>query len=289
MDFIIDQINQWIKDFLIGCITGNLSGLFDTVNTKVGEIAADVGKTPSGWNGGVLSMIQSVSDTVIVPIAGMILAFVLTYELIQMLIDRNNLHDVDSWIFFKWAFKSFVAIYLVTHTFEMVLAVFDVAQHVVSSSAGVIHGSTSIDVDAVITSLESTLEGMEIAELFGLCMETLLIRFTMNIMSWCIFIIIYGRMIEIFLYCSLGPIPIATMTNREWGQMGQNYMRALFAIGFQGFLILVCVGIYAVLVQSITTASNLHVAIWTVAGYTVLLCFSLFKTGSLAKSIFNAH
>lgn len=289
MDFIIDQINQWIKDFLIGCITGNLSGLFDTVNTKVGEIAADVGKTPSGWNGGVLSMIQSVSDTVIVPIAGMILAFVLTYELIQMLIDRNNLHDVDSWIFFKWAFKSFVAIYLVTHTFEMVLAVFDVAQHVVSSSAGVIHGNTSIDVDAVITSLESTLEGMEIAELFGLCMETLLIRFTMNIMSWCIFIIIYGRMIEIFLYCSLGPIPIATMTNREWGQMGQNYMRALFAIGFQGFLILVCVGIYAVLVQSITTASNLHVAIWTVAGYTVLLCFSLFKTGSLAKSIFNAH
>lgn len=289
MDFIIDQINQWIKDFLIGCITGNLSGLFDTVNTKVGEIAADVGKTPSGWNGGVLSMIQSVSDTVIVPIAGMILAFVLTYELIQMLIDRNNLHDVDSWIFFKWAFKSFVAIYLVTHTFEMVLAVFDVAQHVVSSSAGVIHGSTSIDVDAVITGLESTLEGMEIAELFGLCMETLLIRFTMNIMSWCIFIIIYGRMIEIFLYCSLGPIPIATMTNRKWGQMGQNYMRALFAIGFQGFLILVCVGIYAVLVQSITTASNLHVAIWTVAGYTVLLCFSLFKTGSLAKSIFNAH
>lgn len=289
MDYIIDQINQWIKDFLIGCINGNLSGLFDTVNTKVGEIAADVGKTPSGWNGGVLSMIRSVSDTVIIPIAGMILAFVLTYELIQMLIDRNNLHDVDSWIFFKWAFKSFVAIYLVTHTFEMVLAVFDVAQYVVNGSAGVISGSTSIDVNATITGLQGTLDGMEIAELFGLCMETMLIRFTMNIMNWCIFIIIYGRMIEIFLYCSLGPIPIATIANRDWGQMGQNYLRALFALGFQGFLILVCVGIYAVLVASIGTASSLHTAIWTVAGYTVLLCFSLFKTGSLSKSIFNAH
>lgn len=289
MDYIIDQINQWIKNFLIGCINSNLSGLFDTVNTKVGEIAADVGKTPSGWNGGVLSMIRSVSDTVIIPIAGMILAFVLTYELIQMLIDRNNLHDVDSWIFFKWAFKSFVAIYLVTHTFEMVLAVFDVAQYVVNGSAGVISGSTSIDVNATITGLQGTLDGMEIAELFGLCMETMLIRFTMNIMSWCIFIIIYGRMIEIFLYCSLGPIPIATMANRDWGQMGQNYLRALFALGFQGFLILVCVGIYAVLVASIGTASSLHTAIWTVAGYTVLLCFSLFKTGSLARSIFNAH
>lgn len=289
MDYIIDQINQWIKDFLIGCINGNLSGLFDTVNSKVGEIAADVGKTPSGWNGGVLSMIRSVSDTVIIPIAGMILAFVLTYELIQMLIDRNNLHDVDSWIFFKWAFKSFVAIYLVTHTFEMVLAVFDVAQYVVNGSAGVISGSTSIDVNATITSLQGTLDSMEIAELFGLCMETLLIRFTMNIMSWCIFIIIYGRMIEIFLYCSLGPIPIATMANRDWGQMGQNYLRALFALGFQGFLILVCVGIYSVLVAALSTASDLHTAVWTVAGYTVLLCFSLFKTGSLSKSIFNAH
>lgn len=289
MDYIIDQINQWIKDFLIGCINGNLSGLFDTVNSKVGEIAADVGKTPSGWNGGVLSMIRSVSDTVIIPIAGMILAFVLTYELIQMLIDRNNLHDVDSWIFFKWAFKSFVAIYLVTHTFEMVLAVFDVAQYVVNGSAGVISGSTSIDVNATITSLQGTLDSMEIAELFGLCMETLLIRFTMNIISWCIFIIIYGRMIEIFLYCSLGPIPIATMANRDWGQMGQNYLRALFALGFQGFLILVCVGIYSVLVASLGTASDLHTAVWTVAGYTVLLCFSLFKTGSLSKSIFNAH
>lgn len=182
-----------------------------------------------------------------------------------------------------------MAIYLVTHTFEMVLAVFDVAQYVVNGSAGVISGSTSIDVNATITGLQGTLDGMEIAELFGLCMETMLIRFTMNIMNWCIFIIIYGRMIEIFLYCSLGPIPIATMANRDWGQMGQNYLRALFALGFQGFLILVCVGIYAVLVASIGTASSLHTAIWTVAGYTVLLCFSLFKTGSLSKSIFNAH
>jgi hypothetical protein len=289
MEYILAQINQWIKQFLIGCINGNLSGLFDTVNAKVGEIAADVGKAPADWNIGVLSMIRSVSDTVIVPIAGMILAFVLTYELIQMLTDRNNLHDIDSWIFFKWAFKSLIAIYLLTHTFEMVLAVFDVAQHVVEGSVGVIHGTTQIDVTAAIGSLTASLEEMENAELFGLCMETLLIRFTMNIMSWCIFIIIYGRMIEIFLCCSIGPIPMATMTNRDWGQMGQNYMRTLFALGFQGFLILVCVGIYAVLVQAIPTAANLHTAIWTVAGYTVLLCFSLFQTGSLAKTFFNAH
>ena len=289
MDYIIDQFNQWIKDFLIGCITNNLSGLFDTVNTKVGEIAVEVGKTPSGWNGGVLSMIHSVSDTVIIPIAGMILAFVLTYELIQMLIDRNNLHEVDSWIFFKWIFKSFVAIYLVTHTFEMVMAVFDVAQHVVSGSQGVISSQTSIDIVSAISDLETTLQGMDIGELFGLCMETLLIRFTMNIMSWCVFIIIYGRMIEIFLYCSLGPIPLATMANRDWGQMGQNYLRALFALGFQGFFILICVGIYAVMVKAITTSADIHAAVWAVAGYTVLLFFSLFKTASLSKSIFNAH
>ncbi|MEA5151331.1 MAG: CD0415/CD1112 family protein [Oscillospiraceae bacterium] len=289
MQSIFDQINQWLKDFLIGSITGNLANLFDDVNTKVGEIANQVGQTPSGWNGGVCSMIQNISETVIIPIAGMILAFVMTYELIQMVIERNNMHEIDTFMFFKWVFKTFVAVMIVTHTFDMVMAVFDVAQHVVQGSAGVIDASASIDITAVTANLETTLQAMEIPELFGLTIESMLISVTMKIMSMCIFVIVYGRMIEIYLYCSLGPIPLSTLANREWGQMGTNYIRALFALGFQGFLILICVGIYAVLVNTIAVGQDIHAAIWGCAGYTLLLCFSLFKTGSLAKSIFNAH
>ncbi|MCQ4762655.1 Uncharacterised protein [uncultured Oscillibacter sp.] len=289
MQSIFDQINQWVKDLLIGFITGNLSGMFDEVNTKVGDIANQVGETPSGWNGGVFSMIQNISETVIIPIAGMILTFVLTYELIQMIIDRNNLHDVDTWIFFKWIFKTFVAVFIVTHTFDLVVAVFDVAQHIVQGSAGVIGGNANIDISSVTANLETTLQAMEIPELLGLCVESLLIGLTMKAMSLCIFIIVYGRMLEIYLMCSVGPVPFATLANREWGQIGTNYLKSLFALGFQGFLIMCCVGIYAVLVQTISTGADIHAAIWGCAGYTLLLCFALFKTGTLAKSIFNAH
>ncbi len=291
MQTIFDQINQWIKDFLIGCITGNLGGLFDEVNTKVGEIAGQVGQTPSGFNGGVFSMIQNISETVIIPIAGMILTFVCCYELIQMIIEKNNLHgDVDTFMFFKWIFKTAVAVYIVTNTFTIVMAVFDVAQNVIQSSAGVISGNASIDIAGVLGDLQPTLEAMEIPELFGLTMETLIIGLSMKALSLCIFIIVYGRMLEIYLMTSLGPIPMATMANREWGQMGNNYLKSLFALGFQGFLIMVCVGIYAALVQTISVSGgDIHAAIWGCAGYTLLLCFALFKTGSLAKSVFSAH
>ena len=289
MQNIIDQIEQWIKDFLIGCITGNLGNMFDEVNTKVGEIANDVGQTPSGWNGGVFSMIQNISETVIIPIAGMILTFVCCYELIQLIIEKNNLHDVDTWIFFKWVLKTAVAVYLVTNTFTIIMAIFDVAQHVVQSSAGVISGNANIDISSVTADLDTTLQAMEIPELFGLVVESLLIGLTMKALSLCIFIITYGRMLEIYVVTSLGPIPMATLANRDWGQMGQNYLKSLLALGFQGFLIMVCVGIYAVLVQTISTGQDIHAAIWGCAGYTLLLCFALFKTGGVAKSVFGAH
>ena len=241
------------------------------------------------WNAGVFSMIRSLSESVIIPIAGVILAFVMTYELIQMVIDRNNLHDIDTWIFFKWIFKTFVAVLLVTHTFDIVMGIFDMAQSVVNSASGVISADASVDLVTTVADLQTRLTAMELGPLFGLWFQSLFIGFTMQALSICIFLVIYGRMIEIYLVTSVGPIPMATMVNREWGGMGQNYLRSLLALAFQAFLIMVCVGIYAVLVQNIATETDIIKAVWTTLGYTVLLCITLFKTGSLAKSIFNAH
>lgn len=289
MQSIIDKITEWLKGILIDGIVGNLSGMFDNVNQQVGEIAGEVGKTPLQWNSGVFSMIQTLSETVIIPIAGMILAFVMCYELIQMVIDKNNLNDIDTWMFFKWVFKTFVAVLLVTNTFNIVMGVFDMAQHVVSQSAGVIISDAGIDLASAIPDMETRLMAMELGPLFGLWFQSIFVGITMWALSICIFIVIYGRMIEIYLVSSIGPIPMATMVNREWGGMGQNYLKSLLALGFQAFLIMVCVGIYAVLVQSIATDTDIIAAIWMCMGYTVLLCFTLFKTGSLAKSIFNAH
>jgi hypothetical protein len=289
MQSILDKITEWLKGVLIDGIMGNLSGMFDTVNNQVGEIAGEVGKTPLQWNSGVFSMIQNLSESVIIPIAGLILAFVMTYELIQMVIDRNNLHELDTWLFFRWIFKTFIAVLLVTNTWNIVMGVFDVAQHVVNSSAGVIISGTNIDLASVLPDLETRLMAMDLGPLFGLWFQSIFIGVTMSALTICIFIVIYGRMLEIYLLTSLGPIPIATMMNREWSGMGQNYLKSLLALGFQAFLIMVCVGIYAVLVRSIATDTDIIAAIWTCMGYTVLLCFSLFKTGSLAKSIFAAH
>ena len=289
MQSIIDSINEWLKELLISGITSNLSGMFDTVNSKVGEIAGEVGKTPSAWNGGVFSMIQNLSDNVIIPIAGIILTFVMCYELIQMVIEKNNLHDIDTFMFFKWIFKTFVAVLILTNTFNIIMGIFDMSQHVVSSAAGVIITDTSIDITTVIANMEESLNAMELGPLLGLWFQSTLIGFTMTALSICIFVIIYGRMIEIYLMTSMAAIPLATMVNREWGSMGQNYLRAMLALGFQAFLIMVCVGIYAVLVQSISTDGDIIKAVWTCVGYTVLLCFSLFKTSSMAKSLFNAH
>ena len=274
---------------LVEGIITNLSGMFDNVNQQVGEIAGQVGLTPAAWNAGVFSMIRSLSESVIIPIAGVILAFVMTYELIQMVIDRNNLHDIDTWIFFKWIFKTFVAVLLVTHTFDIVMGIFDMAQSVVNSASGVISADASVDLATTVADLQTRLTAMELGPLFGLWFQSLFIGFTMQALSICIFLVIYSRMIEIYLVTSVGPIPMATMVNREWGGMGQNYLRSLLALAFQAFLIMVCVGIYAVLVQNIATETDIIKAVWTTLGYTVLLCFTLFKTGSLAKSIFNAH
>ena len=290
MQNILEQIEEWIKEFLIDCITGNLTGMFDEVNSKVGEIAAEVGKTPQSWNSSVFSMIQNLSETVIIPIAGLIVTFVLCYELIGMIIEKNNLHgDFDTFQLFKWIFKTFVATYIVTHTFDIVIAVFELSQNIVHQSASVINGNTALDFNAIIGDLTEQLENMEVGELFLLLIETSLVGLTMNAVSICVTLVLLGRMTEVYIYCSIGAIPFSTMVNREWGSTRNNYLKGLVALGLQGFFIMVCVAIYTVLVQSIATAENLHIAIWTCAGYTILLCYSLFKTGSVSKSILNAH
>lgn len=287
MDSLLEKITEWIKEALIGGITTNFTGMFDMVNQKVGEIAGQVGQTPESFNSGVFSMIRSLSETVVIPIAGMILTFILCYELIHMIIDRNNMHDFETWIFFKWIFKTFCAVYILTHTFDLVMAVFALAQNAVNGSAGIIGGS--LDMNLALADLQTQLEAMEWYTLLGLYLESAIVNLVMQAISVCVFIVVYGRMIEIYLTVSVAPIPFSTMANREWGSMGQNYLKSLFALAFQGFLIMVLVAIYAVLIQGITAAGNIHIAIWECVGYTALLCFSLLKSGSFAKGIFGAH
>jgi len=281
------MITDWFRGLFIDGIINNFSNMYDEVNTKVGEIATQVGQTPQGWNAGVFNMIRTLSETVIIPVAGLILTFVLCYELIQLLIEKNNMAEFDTFNIFKWIFKTFIATYILTNTFNIVMGVFSLAQQVVNNSAGIIRGSLNLDL--AMANIEAQLDSMGTGALIGLYFQSAILGIAMNALSLCIFIIIYGRMIEIYLTCSVAPIPLATMVNREWGNIGNNYLKSLFALAFQGFLIMVCVGIYAVLVQSISSASNIHAAVWGTAGYTVLLCFTLFKTGSLSKSLFSAH
>ena len=289
MNFLWDKVTEWLKELLIGSIMSNLTGLFDNVNRQVAGIADNVGATPQAWNGGVFGMIRNLSDNVILPIAGVILALVATLELIQMIVDRNNMHDMDTFMLAKWVFKTACAVVIVTNTWNIVMAVFDVAQSVVSRASGLVIADTDIHIDSVIVGLEAKLAEMELGALFGLWVQSMFVGFTMWALAICIFIITYGRMIEIYIVTSVAPIPMATMANREWGQMGQNYLRSLFALGFQAFLIIICVAIYAILVRGIAVESDVSTAIWTCMGYTVLLCFTLFKTSSLARSIFHAH
>ncbi|WP_301382976.1 VirB6/TrbL-like conjugal transfer protein, CD1112 family [Acutalibacter sp. M00118] len=288
MDFLTDWLTDWLKELLIGGIMGNLEGLFDTVNAQVGEIAVQVGTTPAAWNAGVFSLIRQLSETVILPIAGLVLTFVATYELIQMLLEKNNMHEVDVANLYKWMFKTACAVLILSNTFNIVMAVFDVSQSVISRSAGLIQGSTAVSPD-MLNNLQTTLEGMDLGPLLGLWLQSSVIGLTMQALGIIIFVLVYGRMIEIYLLTSLAPIPVATLSNREVGGMGQNYLKSLFAVGFQGMLILVCVGIYAVLVQNIAAGGDPIGAIWGTVGYTVLLCFMLFKTGTIARSIFGAH
>ena len=289
MDFIWDSITDWLKEVLVSGIVSNLSGMFDSTNEQIGEIAGQVGLTPQAWNSGIFNMIQNLSNNVILPLAGAILAIVMTLELIQLITDRNNLNDVDTWMFFKWVFKSAAAVLIVSNTWTIVMGIFDAAQSVVKGAAGVMIGNTSIDISSVVTDLESRLMEMDVGPLLGLWFHSLFVGICTWAITICIFIVIYGRMIEVYLVTSVAPIPMATMANREWGQMGQNYLRTLLALGFQAFLIMVCVAIYSVLVQNISVSGDISKAIWTCMGYTVLLCFCLFKTSSLARSVFNAH
>ena len=288
MQSILEQITDWLKSMIISGIMGNLSGMFDSVNQQVGQIAGDVGTTPANFSPAVFSMIRNISESVILPIAGMVLTFIACYELIQMLIEHNNLANFETWTFFKWVFKTFLAVTLISNTFNITMAVFDVAQQVISRSGGLISGSTSVS-DATLTAMQATLEGMDLGPLLGLYLQTFVVQVTMLALSAIIFVIVYGRMVEIYLMVSLAPIPFATFGNHEQSHTGQNYLRSLFALGFQGFLIMICVGIYAVLIQNLSFSDNIISSIWGVMGYTFLLAFTLFKTGSLAKSVFAAH
>ncbi len=289
MDFLWDAITDWLKEILVSGIMANLSGMFDSVNEKVGDVAAQVGSTPQAWNGSIFNMVQSLSQNVVLPVAGVILAFVMTLELVQILMDKNNFHDIETVVFFRWIFKTACAILIVTNTWTIVMGIFDVAQGVVNQASGIIVGDTSIDLAAVMPDMEERLMEMDLGPLLGLWVQSLIVGITMWALTICIFIITYGRMLEIYLVTSMAPIPMAAMLGKEWGGMGQNYLKSLFALGFQAFLIMVCVAIYAVLVQGIAVSDDISAAIWTCMGYTVLLCFTLFKTGSLSKSLFAAH
>lgn len=289
MNTIIERITEAIKEILISFITSGLGDMFTAVNEKVGTVAEQVGQTPQGWNSGVFSLIQNLSQTVMIPIAGMIITFVLCYELITMVTQKNNFHEFETFNIFLWIFKAYVAIYLVTNTFNITMAVFDVGQYIVNSASGVISGDTAVDATAAVSNMLTIIEDMEVGELFLLAVETLLISMTLKILSVAITVILFGRMIEIYLYTSIAPIPFATMTNKEWGNIGNNYLKGLFALAFQGFFMMVCVGIYAVLINAMSISDDIHGAMFSIAAYTVVLTFSLFKTGSLSKSIFNAH
>lgn len=286
---LFEKIEEWIHDLLVTFITGNLTTMFTDVNDKAGTIATEVAKTPQGWNSNIFNMIHNLSDSVIVPIASMIITFVLCYELISMITEKNNMHDLDTWMFFKWFFKAWIAVYLVSHTFDITMAIFDVGQHIVNAAAGVISSDTAIDVTATITDMQTKMETMELGELLQLSMETAVVSLCMKIISILISVVLVGRMIEIYIYSSISPVPFATLTNREWGQIGNNYVKGLLALGFQGFFIMVIVGIYCVLVHSMTIAADVHSALFSIAGYTVVLCFALFKTDNVSRSIFGAH
>ena len=290
MGILTDWITEWLRGLLIDGIMGNLEGLFTNLNNRVGEIAVEVGTSPATWNAGVFSLIRQLSETVVLPIAGIVLTFVMCYELIQMLIDRNNLHDIDTWQFFKWIIKTFIAVTILSNTFNIVMAVFDVAQSVVAQSAGLVQGTTDISPN-LVANMQATIEQMELGPLLGLWLQSFVVHHTMTALNIFIFVVVYGRMIEIYMLTSLAPLPFATVVNRDLGHMGHNYFRSLLAIGFQGLLIIVCLAIYAVLIRSIAAAGGTDIfeTIWTAIGCTVLLCFTLLKTGSLAKAVFGAH
>ncbi len=288
LDGVIEAIEKWLRELLTEMATANMETMYGDVNTKVSTITTEVGQTPAGWNAGVFNMIKGLSDSVMMPVAGVIITYVLCYELISMLTEKNNMQEIDTWMFFKYLIKSWIAIYLVSHTFDITLAIFEVGKSIVGSAAGVISSSTTINTTEIVALMTEKMEAMEIGELAGLVVETGILSFGMKIISILITCILYVRMVEIYLYLSVAPIPFATFSNREWGQIGNNYLRAIFALAFQGFFIMICVGIYAVLVSNIHLADSIHSALFGLATYTVILCFSLMRTSGISKSIFHA-
>ena len=290
MGGIVDLITEFIKDMLTSWVTSNLTNMFNDVNDKVGQVAVEVGKTPSTWNSSIFTMVRNISDTVMVPIAGMIISAILCYELITMIMDKNNMHDFDTSLFIRYLGKACIAVVLLSKTFDITMAIFDVGNHIVINAAGAINATATIDVEATLLSMfTNQLSSMSLGELFGLGLETMIVSFGMKIMSAVITVIIFGRMIEIYLYISVAPVPFSTLGNREWGGIGTNYIKALIALAFQGFFLMVCVGIYSALVASLSVAGNIHSALWTIVAYTVVLCFSMGKTSSLSRSIMHAH
>lgn len=288
MESLLEQLTEYLKGILVSGIMDNLTSTFNSLNSKLGEVTSNLAQSPVDFQPSVFNMIRSLSENVIMPIAGIILTFIACYELIQLVIAHNNLANFETWIFFKWVFKTFVAVELITHTFDITMAIFDVAQHVITQSGGIIAGTVTIDASD-LANMQTTLEGMELGPLFAIFLQTFVVQFLFNILAMIIYVIVVGRMIEIYLYVSMAPIPFATFGNREQSMVGQNYFRSLFALGFQGFLIMVCVGIYAVMIRDVAFTSDIMGSLWNALGFTILLGFTLFKTGSVAKSILHAH
>ena len=284
---IFDKIEEFFKELLLGGIQANLESMFLDINDKVGAIATDVGKTPMGWNGQVFSFIKSINDSVIIPIAGLIITAVLCIELINIVMQKNNMHDTDSFEFFKYIIKMWIAVWLVSHAFEFSMAVFDVAQHMVNKAAGVINTSAVISGDQIVKMVDG-LKDKGLGELVMILFETSLIKIAIQGISIVIMLVVYGRMFEIYVYSSVSAIPFATMGNKEWGQIGTNYIKGLFAIGLQGLFLMVCLGIYTVLVKTIQI-TDIHTSTFTILGYAVLPGLMMLKSGTLAKSILNAH
>ena len=288
MESLLEQLTEYLKGILVSGIMDNLTSTFNNLNSKLGEVTSNLAQSPADFQPSVFNLIKTLSENVIMPIAGIILTFIACYELIQLVIAHNNLANFETWIFFKWVFKTFVAVELITHTFDITMAIFDVAQHVISQSGGIIADSTTVDASD-LANMQATLEGMDLGPLLAIFLQTFVVQFLFNILAMIIYVIVVGRMIEIYLYVSMAPIPFATFGNKEQSMVGQNYLRSLFALGFQGFLIMVCVGIYAVMIRDVAFSSDIMGSLWNALGFTILLGFTLFKTGSVAKSILHAH
>lgn len=286
---IVEKLDNYFKDIFIGIIQANLEDMFLDINENVNLVAREVGKTPRGWNASVFSFVKSINDTVIIPIAGLILTAVLCIELINMVMEKNNMHsDTDTFEFFKYVIKMWISVWFVSHAFTFAMAVFDMSQSIITKAAGVINTSAALD-SAAIVAMVDKLEEESLWQLILISADTSLVKLSIQIVSIIIIVITYGRMIEICIYSSVAAIPFATMGNKEWGQIGNNYIRGLFSLGLQGLFLMVCLGIYSVLVKTIHVTTDIHTSIFAVLGYTVLLGIMMLRSGTLAKSIMNAH